>query len=773
MHPGVASDNRVSGAGASTETRLTGQSIRRREDPRLITGHGHYTGDLRLQGMIDVAFLRSPHAHARLSGVDVSAARGLDGVVAALTAADLGAAARGAGAPALAPGFVHYVGQPVAAVAAVDRYVAEDGCDLVMAGYEPLPAVVDLEGALAPDAPLAREGLENNRAQHWEAKYGDWAAAASAADMIVKEDLAIHRAAGHPLEGRALVAAPDPASGGLVVWAAVQSAHGFRSGLAPVLGLPEHQIRVITPDVGGGFGVKNGVYPEDVVVAWLALRLQRPVRWQEDRREHFLGCVHEREQVQHLEAACKNDGTVLGVRARIVVDVGPWNFRGGFIGTTALMTLPGPYRIPVYDAACESVFTNKVFTGPYRGAGRPQGNFAMERLMDAVARATGCDRAEVRRRNLITPAEMPYRRDLPGGGRVYDTGDYGACLDAALAKADAAGFPARQASARAAGRYLGLGIAVYNEDTGGGPFESARVRMEPTGRVVCATGSPSQGQGHETVWAQLLADELGVPMEDITVIGSDTATVPMGVGTFGSRSAPVAGGAVTTAGRKLADKLRRIAAGRLEARPEDLVLAGGRVEVRGAPGKGLAIADVARMAHGMGGLAGEDPGLEETVYFRPERQTFANGAHVVEVEVDPATGGVRFAKYTIIHDCGTLLNPMLVEGQIHGGTMYGLSTALLEEIAYDESGQLLTATFMDYLLPTTMDVPHMDVGHFESPTPLNPSGAKGAGEGGTIPALEAIASAVEDALKPFGAPIVRELPLSPPRVYALAHGGQA
>jgi carbon-monoxide dehydrogenase large subunit len=751
------------------ETRYTGQSVPRREDPRLITGHGRYTGDLRLPGMVDVAFVRSPHAHARLTALDVAAARAVEGVLAVVTAADLGAAARGAGAPALAGGAVHYVGQPVAAVAAVDRYVAEDGCDLVSAAYEPLPAVVDLEEALAEGAPLCREGLENNLAARWEAKYGDWSAAVAAADMIVKEDLVIHRAAGHPLEGRALVVAPDPASGGLVVWAAVQSAHGFRSGLAGVLGLPEHRIRVITPDVGGGFGVKNGVYPEDVAVAVLAQRLQRPVRWQEDRREHFLGCVHEREQVQHLEAACKKDGTVLGVRARIVVDVGPYNFRGGFIGTTALMTLPGPYRIPTYDAVCNTVYVNKVPTGPYRGAGRPQGNFAMERLMDAVSRETGIDRAEVRRRNLIRPSEMPFRRDLPGGGRVYDTGDYVACLDAALEKADADGFAARQAAARASGRYLGLGIAVYNEDTGGGPFESARVRMEPSGRVVCATGSPSQGQGHETVWAQLLADELGVPIEDITIIGSDTATVPMGIGTFGSRSAPVAGGAVTTAGRKVADKIRRIAAGRLEARPEDLVLTGGRVEVRGAPGKGMAIAEVARLAHGMGVPPGMDPGLEETVYFRPERQTFANGAHVVEVEVDPATGGVRFEKYTIVHDCGTLLNPMLVEGQIHGGTMYGLSTALLEEIAYDESGQLLTATFMDYLLPTTMDVPHMDVSHFESPTPLNPNGAKGAGEGGTIPALEAIASAVEDALKPLGAPVVRELPLSPPRVHALAH----
>ncbi len=759
-------------AGVGGETRYTGQSVPRREDPRLITGHGHYTGDLRLPGMVDVAFLRSPHAHARIRVLDVAAARALDGVLAAVTAADLGAAARGSGVPALAGEAVHYVGQPVAAVVAGDRYVAEDGTDLVTADYEPLPAVVDLEGALATDAPLARQGLESNLSSRFEARYGDWSAAVAAADIVVKEDLVIHRASGHPLEGRALVAAPDPASGGLIVWAAVQSAHGFRSGLAAALGLPEHRVRAITPDVGGGFGVKNGVYPEDVVVAWLALRLQRPVRWQEDRREHFLGCVHEREQVQHLEAAAKRDGTVLGVRARIVVDVGPYNFRGGFIGTTALMTLPGPYRIPVYDAACSTVFLNKVPTGPYRGAGRPQGNFAMERLMDAVARETGIDRAEVRRRNLIRPEEMPFRRDLPGGGRVYDTGDYVACLDAALAGADAAGFPARQAAARQAGRHLGLGIAVYNEDTGGGPFESARVRMEPSGRVVCATGSPSQGQGHETVWAQLLADELGVAIDDITVIGSDTATVPMGIGTFGSRSAAVAGGAVTTAGRKLAEKIRRIAAGRLEARPEDLVLAAGRVEVRGAPGKGLTLPEVARMAHGGPLPAGMDPGLEETVYFRPERQTFANGAHVVEVEVDPATGGVRFAKYTIVHDCGTLLNPMLVEGQIHGGTMYGLSTALLEEIAYDESGQLLTATFMDYLLPTTMDVPHMDVTHFESPTNLNPNGAKGAGEGGTIPALEAIASAVEDALKPFGAPVVRELPLSPPRVAALAAGGQ-
>jgi carbon-monoxide dehydrogenase large subunit len=755
-------------APAEGQTRYAGQSVPRREDPRLITGHGRYTGDLRLPGMVDVAFVRSPHAHARVRGVDIAGARGLEGVVAALTAAELGAAARGAGVPALAGDAVHYVGQPVAAVAAADRYVAEDGADLVAVDYDPLPAVVDLEGALAPGAPLAREGLASNLANRWEARYGDWAAAVAAADIMVKEDLVIHRASGHPLEGRALVAAPDPASGGLIVWAAVQSAHGFRSGLAGALGLPEHRVRVITPDVGGGFGVKNGVYPEDVVVAWLSLKLQRPVRWQEDRREHFLGCVHEREQVQHLEAAVKRDGTVLGVRARITVDVGPYNFRGGFIGITALTTLPGPYRIPVYDAAADIVYLNKVPTGPYRGAGRPQGNFAMERIMDAVARETGIDRAEVRRRNLIRPSEMPYRRDLPGGGRVYDTGDYVACLDAALEKADAAGFPARQAAARAAGRYLGLGIAVYNEDTGGGPFESARVRMEPSGRVVCATGSPSQGQGHETVWAQLLADELGVALEDITVIGSDTDTVPMGIGTFGSRSAAVGGGAVTTAGRKLAEKLRRLAAGRLEARPEDLVLAGGRVEVRGAPGKGLSIPEVARMAHGGPLPAGMDPGLEETVYFRPERQTFANGAHVVEVEVDPATGGVRFEKYSIVHDCGTLLNPMLVEGQIHGGTMYGLSTALLEEIVYDETGQLLTATFMDYLLPTTMDVPHMDVSHFESPTPLNPNGAKGAGEGGTIPALEAIASAVEDALKPLGAPVVRELPLSPPRVAALA-----
>ncbi|MDI3298137.1 MAG: xanthine dehydrogenase family protein molybdopterin-binding subunit [Bacillota bacterium] len=751
----------------------SGDGLPRREDRRLLTGRGRFVGDLEVPGTLALAVLRSPYAHARVRRVDLGRAEAVAGVALALDGRRLARRApalqRATVQPALAVEEVAYAGQPLAAVLARDRYVAEDALEEAEVEYEPLPVVGDARRALEEGAPPALLSRPSNLCSERTVGYGEVEAALAEAEVVVEEELAIGRATAQPLEGRAILAVPE-AGGGLTVWAAHQAPHQLRAALAAALGLEERQVRVVTPDVGGGFGVKNGVYPEDLLAAWLALETGRPVRFLEDRREHFLSTNHEREQIHRVRLAARRDGRLLALDDVLLSDVGAFPPRVP-IGLVTATTMPGPYHLPAYRCRVLEVFTNKVPIGPYRGAGRPQGNFVMERMMDRLARRLGMDPVELRQRNLIRPEEMPYATGLPyrgGPGRVvYDSGDYPAALRQAVERADVAGWRAEQARARQEGRWLGVGVAVYVEDTGGGPFEAATARLDPSGRVVVASGSPAQGQGHETTFARVAADALGVDAERVTVVASDTAQVPAGIGTFGSRGVAMGGSAVHEAAVELRRRILAAASRLLEVAEEDLLLEGGDVRVRGVPGLRLSLAELARRLRSgeaqEGGRALVD--LASTVAFAPGAPTFADGAHVAVVEVDPETGGVRVLRYVVAHDCGRMIHPPLVEGQVRGGVMYGLSGALLEELVYDEQGQLLTSTLAEYALPSTEEMPPVEISHLESPTPLNPLGAKGAGEGGTIPALAALANAVEDALAPLGV-VVRRLPMTPARVRA-------
>ncbi|MCL6521019.1 MAG: xanthine dehydrogenase family protein molybdopterin-binding subunit [Firmicutes bacterium] len=745
----------------------------RREDRRLLTGRGRFVGDLEVPGTLELALLRSPYAHARVRRLETGGAAALPGVAAVLDGGELERRAPRLQAatvqPALAAGEVAYAGQPLVAVVAADRYRAEDALEAVEVAYEPLPVVAEARRALEEDAPRSLLARPSNLCSERTVAYGDVEAALAEAEVVVEEELAIGRATAQPLEGRAILAVPE-ATGGLTVWAAHQAPHQLRAVLAAALGLEERLVRVVTPDVGGGFGVKNGVYPEDLLAAWLALETGRPVRFLEDRREHFLSINHEREQLHRVRLAARRDGRLLALDDELLSDVGAFPPRIP-IGLVTATAMPGPYHLPAFRCRVREVFTNKVPIGPYRGAGRPQGNFVMERMMDRLARRLGMDPVELRRRNLIRPEEMPYATGIPyrgGAGRVvYDSGDYPEALRRAVERAEVEAWRAEQERARREGRWLGVGVAVYVEDTGGGPFETATARLDPSGRIVVASGSPAQGQGHETTFARVAAEALGVEEERVTVVASDTAQVPAGIGTFGSRGVAMGGSAVHEAAAELRRRILQAASRLLEAGEHDLRLEEGQVRVQGVPGLRLSLAELVRRLR-----AGEvqEEGralvdLEATAAFAPGAPTFADGAHVAVVEVDAETGAVRVLRYVVVHDCGHMIDPPLVEGQVRGGVMYGLSGALLEELVYDGQGQLLTSTLADYPLPSAVEMPRVEIDHLESPSPLNPLGAKGAGEGGTIPALAALANAVEDALAPLGV-VVRRLPMTPARVRA-------
>ncbi|MBI3966838.1 MAG: molybdopterin-dependent oxidoreductase, partial [Chloroflexi bacterium] len=635
-----------------------------------------------------------------------------------------------------------------------------------------LPAVVDAEAALRPGAPCVHADLPGNASGTIAVGYGDIERAFAAADLVIRERLRIGRCSGQPMETRGLLARvePDRAGPRLTIWDSTQSAHMVRRFVAEYLGLPEHAVRVICPDVGGGFGIKNRFYPEELLIPFAALQLGQPVVWVEDRREDLLTSCHAREQLHDVELALRRDGTLLGLRDRFLYDAGAYSMFGLAVPQITAATIPGPYHLEAYAAELTGVYTNKTPVAPYRGAGRPQGVFVMERILDRAARALQMDPVELRRRNLIRADEMPYRRDLvdrDGNQVEYDSGDYLACLDRALDLVDVPAFRAEQARARADGRLLGLGVGAYVEATASNLFEGATVRVENDGRVVVVTGAVNQGQGHETVYAQVCADRLGVRFEDVTVVGGDTGLIPYGVGTFGSRSAVTAGSATGLAATKLREKILEVAAGHFEASPADLELADGQVGVRGVPGQRISLGQLAAAASRPSAVFGYppdlDPGLEATSYFRVPRATYSNGVHAVVVEVDEATGDVKLLKYTVAHDCGTVLNPLLLDGQIHGGVAQGIGNAFYEEVVYDENGQPLTATLADYLLPTTMDVPEMSVAHLESPTPLNPEGVKGAGEGGTMPGPAIVNAAIEDALAHLPLEL-NETPLNPAKL---------
>ena len=769
------------------ENSVFGQRIRRLEDPALLRGRGRYVDDIHLPGMLHAAFLRSPVAHARILHIDLAKAAALPGVAAAYTVDDLrrhltdtvmpveqpSAALKLSASPSvLADGEVRYVGEPVACVVADSPHAAEDAAGVIDMAYDPLPVSSDCRAAVEGGAPRAHDAFDHNVVAAFTLSYGAVDDAFAGAAHAFRESLHQRKGLGHAIECRGVVARPDPGDGALTVWSGTQMAHRARNILAQMLGLPEDHVRVIAPVVGGGFGPKFVFYQEEVVVPLAARLLDRPVKWIEDRREHFTAATMERDQLWDLEVAVGEDGRLRGVRGNMIHDHGACTPYGINLPYNSATNFLGPYELPALSLDVRLVLTNMTPVTPVRGAGRPQGTFAMERLMDRIARELGIDRAEVRRRNLVPPGRMPY--DTPvktrdGSTMTYDSGDYPAALDTALLRSRYAEFGARRRAARAEGRYLGIGVANYVEGTGRGPFESAVVRILPSGRVTVSTGATDQGQGLRTSLAQVCADRLGLPAEGIDVVAGDTAPVSLGLGAFASRQAVTAGSSVHVAATELRRKVLRVAAHLLEAAEDDLELSGGRVSVRGVPDMSVGLHEVARAVQGMPGFSlpgGVDPGMEATAHFSPSTLTYCNGVHVAEVEVDPETGLVGVTGYFVVHDSGRLINPAIVEGQIAGGAAHGLGCALFERMIYDDQGQPQTTNFGEYLLPAAPDVPRFDIAHMESPTPLNPLGVKGAGEGGIIPVASAVASAVEDALEPFGV-VIRELPIEPARLVAM------
>ena len=768
-------------------TRWFGERVRRSEDPRLLAGAGMFVDDLQPPRLLHAAFYRSPESHARIVRVDTTAARALPGVVAVFTAKHLPDNIRGPlprliphptlihhkTQVALAGDVVHHVGEPVVMVVAESRYVAEDAVDLVEVEFEPLPAVVNLEDAARPGSPTVHDDLDTNIAAHYTQRVGNVEEALAQARHIFRERLVMDRGASSPIETRGIVAIWDDRTRQLTVWDSTQAPIRIRNFLSQLLKLPQHSVRVIAPDIGGGFGPKIMMcYPEEIMLPHAAMVLGRPVKWIEDRREHFVATNHERLQIFDAQIGVDDDGRILGLRVEFLHDAGAYIAYGLIVPIVSSTTLVGPYRIPNYHAEFKAVFTNKTQVSPYRGAGRPHGVFVMERLMDRVALELRLDRAEVRRRNLIPPDAFPYDTGLiyqDAAPLIYDSGNYSLVLSKTLEMIGYADWPARQVKARLEGRTVGLGLAMYVEGTGIGPYEGCRVTVEPTGKVFAATSVGTQGQGHYTVFAQIVADALGVDIRDVTVTTGDTGAFAWGTGTFASRAAVVAGNAVALAARAVREKTLAVAAGLLEASPDDLDLAGGKVFVRGAPARAVTLGKVATAANPLRGTipqTWEGPGLEATRYFAPPRGTFAAGCHAAVVEIDRGTGALRIDRYVVVHDCGVVINPMILEGQIRGGVAQGIGNAFYEALVYDENGQLLTQTFMDYLLPTIAEVPRVEIGHVETPSPLNPLGVKGAGEAGVIPVPAVVASALDDALGTR----ITGMPLSHARLLDLVRG---
>ena len=782
-------------------TQWFGERVERREDERLVRGAGRFLDDAGHDALA-AAFVRSPYAHARITGIDVSEALDVEGLVGVYTWDDLpGRLAdplplliphpdltHPRTQYALARGEVNHVGEAVAMVVAVDRYVAEDAADRVVVDYEPLPAVVGLAAARAGDR-LAHEDVPGNVAAVTTQELGDAAAAIAGAPHVLELDLAMERSLSSPLEGRGVHARWDDEDGRLRLRTSTQTSTGVRAAVANILGLPDVAVDVITPDVGGGFGTKVvHPYPEEVLVPWAARLLGREVKWVEDRYEHFVSATHERGQQHHVRVGFDGDGTILGLEVDFWHDTGAYAPYGIVLPIITATQLPGPYRHRNYRVTFTSLYTNTVTVTPYRGAGRPQGCFVMERTMDRIAEALGLGRDEVRARNLIGPDEFPYDFHMTfqdGRPLIYDSGDYPELLAQLRELVGWDGFAAEQAAARASGRRLGIGLACYVEGTGVGPYEGAHVHVETNGRVMVATGLTSQGQGHETVFAQIVADELGVDVADVYVTTGDTRRFPYAVGTYASRAAVMSGNAVALAARAVRAKAVRIAAEALEAAPDDLEIAAGVVHVRGTPSRGIPLSQVAVLSNplrysfskeaqaaGVYATPGDpdvapvpdddEPGLEARDYYSPVRSTFASGMHAAVVEVDPELGTVAIRRYAVVHDCGPLINPMIVEGQIHGGVAQGVAGALLERVAYDEAGNLANASFMDFLMPYLSEVPTPEIAHTETPSPLNPLGIKGAGEAGVIPVSACLAAAIEDAV---GVRMDR-MPISPPELWA-------
>jgi aerobic carbon-monoxide dehydrogenase large subunit len=781
-----------------TEPRSVGASVRRVEDRALLRGRAAFVDDIKLPATLTAAFVRSPHAHAVVRAIDTSAARPMPKVHAVYTLGDLrpylnsdrtplgqsvaelaGLAKKGLRDDItpfiLARDEVCYVGDPVAVVVAEDRYIAEDAAARVAVDYEPLAAISDChEAAQAGAAPVHRRVASNILADY-TVEYGDCDRAFGAAARVLALSLVQHRGCAHPIEGRGVLARYDPVEERTTVWTSTQSPHEIRLALVELLRIDDEQLRVITPDVGGGFGAKYLVYPEEVVVTLAARLLGRPVKWIEDRREQFLASIQERDQYWDLEIALGDRGTIVGVRGTLINDQGAYTPQGINVSYNSATALPGPYVVPNYRLRVLAVETNKVPTMPVRGAGYPQGAFAIERLLDLAAEKLGIDRAEIRRRNLIPSAAMPYTTPLKtraGTPVKYDSGDFPRCQSMALEAIGHADFPVRKSAALAAGRYLGLGIANGVKGTGRGPFETAIVRVGRSGRISVSTGAAPMGQSTKTMVAQIAADQFGVSPDEVNVIAGDTAHVSMGHGGFASRQTVNAGSSTHLAATAVREKALKVASAVLGVAVETLSLRHGRVLVAGS-NLSVGLGDLARQATGIPGYSlpkGIEPGLEQTVNFMPSGLAYSNACHCVEVEVDAETGAVHVLRYVVVSDCGRLVNPMIVEGQIVGGVVHGIGNALLERMIYDETAQPLTTSLAEYLLPMAPDLPAIQAANHVSPSPLNPLGVKGVGECGVIPAAAAIMSAIEDALRPFGVRVA-ETPLSPSRILELIDAG--
>jgi aerobic carbon-monoxide dehydrogenase large subunit len=771
-----------------------GQSVRRVEDERLLKGQGSFLADIRQPGTLEAVFVRSTHPHARLRAIQTDSARSAPGVMMVITSRDIA----GRTAPICVAGEVHtpekllrelkpldrvhptplfpettttYVGQPLAMVIAETLHQALDAAELVEVDYAPLPAVFDPVCALAPDAPLVEPAFGSNLALSVAIRKGDVEAAFADAPVIVRGEFVTHRYVACPLETRGVQASVDAVTGQLTVWASTQTAHVLQTLLAASLRMSANQIRVIACDVGGGFGQKGVQSVEDMLVAFAARELRRTVRWVETRTENLTAAPHARDQIHRIDVAADKTGRLIGVRDDVMMNCGAYNFIGMVVPYNSLSHLLGPYHVPHASIAVKGVLTHTCYTTPYRGAGRPEAVFAMERIMERLAAQLGLEPVEVRERNLVPREAMPYDTGLlyrDGFPQVYDSGDFPELLRRARKLIALDDFRKRQKDLRAQGVYTGLGVALYVEGTGMGPFEGATVTLLPSGRVVVSTGACSSGQGHRTVYAQIAAEALGLSVDAIDVIGGDTATIAQGIGSIASRSTVTAGNAVQMSSKRMRERILEIAGEMMEASVEDLECEGGKVHIKGIPGKAVDFSQIARQAIGavLRGLKPGEAVLAETAYFRPPTVTYASAAHAAVVSVDVETGVVDVERYIVVHDCGKVVNPLLADAQIAGGVLQGIGGVLYEEMAYDGQGQPVSGTLMDYALARAVQAPPLILDHIENLSPRNPLGVKGLGEGGAIAPPAAIANAVEDALRPLGV-LVNRGPLSPARMRAL------
>ena len=773
-------------------TRYFGERIKRNEDPRLLTGRALFVDDVNLPGMAHVAFVRSPYAHAHIRSIDMSAARALPGVIAVYSAADLGAYWRtgilNVGLPPikdavfnerlhpiLAKDKVRHVGEPVVCIVAQSRYIAEDALSLVIVDYESLPVHIDPRKALQEDAALIHDDLPDNMAAHVVQQKGNYEAAKAKADLVIKREFSYDRGTAAAMENRGIVAAWDAKAARLTMWDTTQAPVIIRNGIASMLGLSEHQVRLVAPFIGGGFGPKILMFhPEEMLLPWLAMQLDRPVKWIEDRSENFYATTQERGQFHESEITLKKDGTILGVKDVFWHDNGAYDPYGLTVPINTQCTLLNMYLVPNYYSEFTAVFTNKPMVSPYRGAGRQHGIYVMERLLDAAAKELGMDKVALRRKNLIPPDQFPHKHGIiyqDFSELTYDSGNYAPILDQAYKMIDYDKFYKELKPAAAkAGKLLGLGFVCYVEGTGIGPYEGARIQVQANGRVSVATGIGTQGQGHYTSYAQIVAEQLSVPVDRIDLVTGDTDQFHWGVGTFASRGAVVAGNAIHAAALRVRAKILAKAVEEFEGEvtADKLELVNGHVQILGAPETAISLGELAQRANPMRGAVkpGSEPGLEATDYFGPEMGATASGVHAMIIEVDPRTMMLEIKKYVTVHDCGNVINPLILDGQIHGGVAQGIGNAFYEQLMFDDQGQIVNASFMDYLLPGAGDVPRIEVGHQVTASPLNPLGVKGAGEAGAIPVGPLFAQAIEDALSIEGLEL-REIPLSPNRLWEL------